>query len=591
MPRKLNICIIDDAMALCLELRDALEQSNSRVSCLPLSQARPAFLAAQRLDLIILGIPCFASSAMTLYRKLIGHQQLRHVPLIVASNDADLDYETLDAFDFLCRPFDFGRLQASLGRLAATRSQAPLTVIAPDEIEPFKEFLHQHSGLHFNPNNQRGLERALLRRARALRMAKPAEYFRYLSAVAENFDESNKLLGLLTVGETSFFRYRSHREALALDVIPQLLERNRASKTLRIWSAGCSTGEEPYSLAILLLEQMPSLADWDIQILATDINKRALRQAREGIYGPRALRMMEEPLVRRHFHSDGEHHLIGRPARKLVRFAYLNLQADPYPSDLDLILCRNVLIYFKTGTVRRIVTRFNQALKPGGFLFMGHSETMQNISDRFRRHHRHNAFYYQQKEVAETPAPTTPPRPPAQQRKRKLPPSDPDQLFKGAMTAFDHEQFGEASRLFEEVLEANPKYALAMVGKGLLLANDGHYSEARRYCARAIGEDDLLPEAYLLRGLILDMEGLLERALVEYQKVLWLEPGFVMAHYLSAKVYERQGESEKWRRALRNASRLLEQFHDEATIPFSGGLSRSVFLDILRGELVAAPPD
>ena len=127
-----------------------------------------------------------------------------------------------------------------------------------------------------------------------------------------------------------------------------------------------------------------------------------------------------------------------------------------------------------------------------------------------------------------------------------------------------------------------------MVGKGLLLANQGQYADARLHCARAIKEDDLLPEAYLLRGLILDMEGFLERALVEYQKVLWLEPAFVMAHYLSAKAYDRLADKDKKRRSLRNTLRVLEQTTGQTLIPFSGGLSRGVFLEIVRRELAEA---
>jgi len=134
-----------------------------------------------------------------------------------------------------------------------------------------------------------------------------------------------------------------------------------------------------------------------------------------------------------------------------------------------------------------------------------------------------------------------------------------------------------------------PKNPRALIGKGLLLANQGHYSEARICCAKAIKENDLLPEAYLLRGLILDMEGFLGRALVEYQKVLWLEPGFVMAHYLAAKIHDRLDDGEKRQRALRNTARALEQSREQEVIPFSGGLSRGVFLDIVRRELAAEP--
>ncbi len=162
---------------------------------------------------------------------------------------------------------------------------------------------------------------------------------------------------------------------------------------------------------------------------------------------------------------------------------------------------------------------------------------------------------------------------------------DPEKLYREALSAFDREKFAESAQLFDQLLEIAPTHPKALVGKGLLLANQGQYGDARLYCARAIKADDLLPEAYLLRGLILDMEGFLERALVEYQKVLWLEPAFVMAHYLSAKAHDRLADKEKKRRSLRNTLRTLEQAADQSLIPFSGGLSRGVFLDIVRREL------
>jgi len=243
---------------------------------------------------------------------------------------------------------------------------------------------------------------------------------------------------------------------------------------------------------------------------------------------------------------------------------------------------------------------------------------MQNVSDRFQRHHQHNAFFYQRKEsaavqnvpakvasktlklaeksaqvsgktrgkltaVAVVPSKKTP-----IQAKRVVR-RDPDQLYRDALTAFDHEKFAESTKLFEQLLEQQPTNPQALVGKGLLLANQGQYRDARIYCARAIRENDLLPEAYLLRGLILDMEGLLERALVEYQKVLWLDPAFVMAHYLSAKAYDRLADAEKRLRSLRNTVRVLEKSVDQSIIPFSGGLSRGVFLDIVHLELAESP--
>jgi len=332
--------------------------------------------------------------------------------------------------------------------------------------------------------------------------------------------------------------------------------------------------------------------------------------------------MMEEALRERYFEKVGHSFLISTQIKRMVRFEFFNLQTGNFPSsssasgDVDLLFCRNVLIYFETETIRQIIEKFSQSLSPQGYLFMGHAETMQNVSDRFRRHHQNNAFFYQKKEIttkkdsgkvpaakmqrAEKAVPASAkaaskstvaaaaPSQDAPQQDQKAVCPDPEQLYRDALTAFDHERFADSTKLFEQLLEQQPANPKALIGKGLLLANQGKYADARICCARAIKENDLLPEAYLLRGLILDMEGLLERALVEYQKVLWLAPAFIMAHYLSAKVYDHLTDREKKLRSLRNTARALEQAPEQATVPFSGGLSRGVFLEIVRRELSEA---
>jgi len=182
---------------------------------------------------------------------------------------------------------------------------------------------------------------------------------------------------------------------------------------------------------------------------------------------------------------------------------------------------------------------------------------------------------------ARSPAPAAPLVPPPLPAP---PPADADALYRQAMAAFDLEGFTAADALFDEVLALRPEHSLALVGKGLICANHGDYQEARRWCARAIRYDDLCPEAYLLRGLILDMEGEAARALVEYQKVLWLKSDFVMAHYFSAKCFGQLGQREQQGRALRNALRCLERIAGDEVVSFSGGMSRPVLLDLCRRE-------
>ena len=627
MSSVLHISIIDEEMRLCQDLREWLICEGHRVCCVPGHRVSLQELSTQPVDLLILGISRFTERGVALYRRIRTNRKLNHIPLIVVSEDSSLEHELLDVFDFQLRPLQRERITACLKRIQNKPSASGFEPIAAELLDEVKLFLLSHSALHFSQRNQRMLERGLQRRMLALQTSDPADYFQYLQNSAQNADELNKLLHFLTVGETCFFRYRTHREAFVKRALPALIAKNRNKQTLRIWSAGCSTGEEPYSLAILLLEHFPELMGWQLQILATDINKRALRQAREGIYNQRSVRMIEQPLLERYFDRDSALLKVKPQVRGMVHFNYLNLMADRFPdqanhtSQIDLLLCRNVLIYFQLDNIRRIVRQFSNCLADQGFLFLGHSETMQNVSDRFTRIHDHGAFFYQLKSrksvqvktnsvtavsasavtqqpevlavvpktcdtapVSQEPVPQPLPAliasRPEPQTKHDL-----DGLYQTAMNAFDHEQFAEAESFFDRILSFEPRHAASLVGKGLIRANQGDYQQARRFCARAIACNDLLAEAYLLRGLILDMERELERAVVEYQKVLWLDASFVMGHYLLAKALSRLNKTEQAQRSLRNTLRCLEKTADQSMIPFSGGLTRGVFIDIVLYDL------
>lgn len=617
MTNRFPIFLIDAQQELCRDAQGWLEQAGYEVVRTSARRTTLATLAEAPPALLLLGVASADSESFACYQRVSTHRQLRQVPVIAVSDDPGLEYELLEVYDFLPCPVDRKRLLTSVARLAqaaGSRRPPPLSSLSSELLEPFRQLLLEKSGLHFTASNQRLLERGLLHRMQARQLADPGKYLAFLQRPGDNQDELNKLLGLLTVGETCFFRYRTHRAALLGQVLPELIDRATARRRLRIWSAGCSTGEEPYSLALLLVEHFPELAGWDVQILATDINKRSLRQAREGIYRGHALRQVEEPLRLRYFRQSGSNYVLNPRVRTMVRFAYLNLQGDPFPAaenesaGFDLILCRNVLIYFQAAAVRQIVARFAAGLNPGGYLFLGHAETLQGISDRFQRHHQHGAFYYQLKPpellrpapvlpAVSSPRPGPPPLPPPRAAEHEPPvfsPSapaagHPDEQFAAAMAAFDREDFAVAERLFDELLTVEPESARALAGKGMLLANQGRYDEARLLCARAIRFDDLCPQAYLLRGLILDMEAQPERALVEYQKVLWLDRSQVMAHYLASRIYARLGQYAQQRRTLRNTIRCLEQLSATRVITFSGGLSQAVFLEICRRELLAIP--
>jgi chemotaxis protein methyltransferase CheR len=449
-------------------------------------------------------------------------------------------------------------------------------------------------------------------------------YHDYLIRYSESRNELKKLLSLLTIGETSFFRYSNQRSAFLKHLIPDLIQQRRQTRTLRIWSAGCSTGEEPYGIAMLLAEHFPELAGWTVQILATDINKRSLRTAREGIYRKRAVRLVDEHYLKRYFESVEELYVVDSELKKRVRFEYLNLKDDSFPSrlngtaDIDLIFCRNVMIYFETETTRQIVDRFADCLNPGGYLLLGHSETLQNISDRFKRLHHDRAFFYQLApekrpverivESAENRLPRDAVPAPAVLGLTEVPDKNvsdniekvyaqvlnresmqtkvrAEQLFHEAQSAFLREEVATAEDVFAEVLQLCPDHLGALVGQGLCSANRGDYDTARECSDRAAAVDDLCPDIYFLRGMVCDMESRPCDATIEYQKVLWLDPCFIVAHYALSRLHRQGGDMTASRRALLNTVRCLEKSRPSARIHFSGGMTREVFLEQCRSDL------
>jgi chemotaxis protein methyltransferase CheR len=183
----------------------------------------------------------------------------------------------------------------------------------------------------------------------------------------------------MTVGETHFFRVTPQMDALRRVVLPDLIARHKTDRRLRLWSAGCSTGEEPYTLAMLLCEQLPKLADWDIQLVATDLNRAALEVARLAVYGEWSFRDSPLDVRTRYFSPAAKRWRLNDRIRGMVRFDHLNLAEDPFPfassgEGIDLILCRNVTIYFGAGATQHLYHRFAEAMEPAGWLLLGPSD-------------------------------------------------------------------------------------------------------------------------------------------------------------------------------------------------------------------------
>ncbi len=267
-----------------------------------------------------------------------------------------------------------------------------------EEFRLLRDFVYQYCGLHFSEESKYILEKRLGRRLQHLRLNSYKDYYYYLRYNAARDQELTELINLLTTNETYFFREEFQLRSFSEEIVPEICRRKqeKGEHRLRIWSAGCSTGEEPYTIAMLLLEN-PAVQGWQIEIVGTDISQRVLQIARKGLYGESSFRTTPERYRRRYFRSQDGKWLIDDRVKRLVTISHLNLFDRPRVALLgrmDIIFCRNVIIYFDLSAKKRVVETFHQRLDSGGYLLLGHSESLMNITTLFElRHLRHDMVY------------------------------------------------------------------------------------------------------------------------------------------------------------------------------------------------------
>jgi len=277
---------------------------------------------------------------------------------------------------------------------------APDIPMNEDEFRQFRDFVYQHCGLHFTSDAKYLLEKRLAKRLQHHKMSSYKDYYYLLRYGRDKDQELAEVVDALTTNETYFFREEYQLKTLIQEIVPELCARKEASgkRKLRIWSAGCSSGEEPYTLAMLLL-QLPSLSGWDLEVIGTDISHRVLNIARKGVYSATSFRATDQSYIERYFTPvDGDKYRINDQVRDLVTISHLNLfenQRVALLGKMDVILCRNVIIYFDLAAKKRVVQNLFDRLHPEGYLLLGHSESLMNISTAFVLRHFLNDMVYQ----------------------------------------------------------------------------------------------------------------------------------------------------------------------------------------------------
>lgn len=260
-------------------------------------------------------------------------------------------------------------------------------------LNHFGKVVHDYCGLNFL-NNLSSLKAKTAKRLAELNIKSYWNYIRYLE---ENPLEWERLIELLTINETYFFREEKQLFVFQNKILPQLKEEN-SSEPLKIWSAGCSTGEEPYSLAMMIMDSK-LFGPNEVKILGTDIDKRTILTAEKGIYNKNSLsfRRIPKSWLQNYFYETPDSYKISDDVKKFVTFDYLNLVGNIGQSigeEYDIIFCRNVLIYFDEETLKKVITSFYHSLKKGGYLFLGHAETITHLNIGFKTINTDGTFYY-----------------------------------------------------------------------------------------------------------------------------------------------------------------------------------------------------
>jgi chemotaxis protein methyltransferase CheR len=265
------------------------------------------------------------------------------------------------------------------------------------EFRLLRDLIKEYCGLFFDDGSKFLLERRLSRRLKLHQLDDFRDYYRFLLYDRKRDEELMSVIDLLTVNETFFFREQNQLKAFSDEILPELRGTNKETKRIRIWSAGCSTGEEPYTIAMLVLEY-GYFYGWDIEILGSDINQRVLTSARRGVYRKNSFRSTGRSFVEKYFAEDNGSFTIAEEVKRLVSFSCLNL-LDPFKArfvgKMDVIFCRNVLIYFDQHARKKVVDTFYDSIVEGGYLLLGHAESLMNISTSFALRHLKNDMVYQ----------------------------------------------------------------------------------------------------------------------------------------------------------------------------------------------------
>jgi len=504
------------------------------------------------------------------------------------------------------------------------------------ELNEIKNYLLTNLGLNFNDNQEKELYRKLSNASVGFNFDSTEEFIDWILSQSLNTEQIEKLASFLTIGETYFFREKKALDYLEFEYLPRLIKtRNGNNNQLKIWSAGCASGEEPYSIAILLKRVIPDIKNWDITILATDVNSAFLEKARRGVYTKWSFRGIPESFKTKYFRKvDKNQYQINNVIKKMVTFSYLNLAIDSYPSTtnntnaFDIILCRNVLIYFSEDGIKDVTSKFSDSLKKGGVLITSPVEVSPLISQKFNRLTYNGITIFkkgpkvesrkkqtvitkkqpkqlgnyktdtietsdlQKNNVTKTiisPSINLLPKKIKQdtipQKTTTKVPSVAEVDYQEVLNLYKAGAFDDVEKLIEPIIIGNQKDKITyMLLLARIKANKGRLIESEKLCMKAINLDKINVEAHYLMAVVLSEQGKINEAKKSLNKTIFLNPDFALGHFMLGNLVLGNGTKSESKKHFDNAIISLNKLQVEELIAESDGLTG--LLSIIKSMII-----
>ncbi len=493
--------------------------------------------------------------------------------------------------------------------------------VSNERLAQLSDFISAHMGLDFPRQRWPDLERGIASASSEFGFEDGESCIQWLMSSVLSKRQIEILASHLTIGETYFFRDPKTFQLLEEHILPPLIRSRQGNEQrLRIWSAGCATGEEPYSIAIAVGKLLPNWQDWKITIRATDINPRSLQKAAAGRYSEWSFRGTPSWIKDTWFRQKSKNRFEILPSlKRMVVFSYLNLAVDTYPSlwtntnAMDVIFCRNVLMYFTSERAKAVINNLFRCLVDGGWLVVSPTEASPALCESFIPIHfsgitlyrkdltaalQHERYCVPQDEMAEMLVQPLCPVPAHSESEaiglkedRKSSPAQPQhsEPIRANMESHAMPKLLSEQGLYSEAEQAIKKNRPHRVEKeeeitllARLCANRGELAEALEWCNKAIAADKLNPSLHYLRATILQEQGATDEAKASLNRTLYLDPQFVLAHFALGYLAVRQEQQKEASKHFGNALALLAAYPQEASLPQAEGLTAGRLVEILR---------